>query len=394
MKYEITTGFVPAACKVAIYGPEGIGKSTFASEFPRSLFIDTEGSTKRLGVSRLPTPTSWAMLLDEIDAVIEDPTVCDTLVIDTIDWAEQLCIEAVCKKAGKKGIEDFGYGNGYVYEKEEFARFLHKLEDLIGKNVNVVLVAHAHLRKIEQPEEAGTYDHWEMKLGKKTASQIAPLVKEWADMVLFANYKTTVYQTDKNGQKHKAQGGKRMLYTSHTPWWDAKNRYFFPDEMDFHYLSIESALIPREQLENNTGNDVIVGHLSSVLERCTEEYEKKNAAASVASAPAPVTPPNDAPSSLDVLDETPTVSPETSSNVEKPFVASKHIPKTLQDLMTADGISEYEVRHAVAESGYFPEETPIDMYDADFINGALVANWPDFLEYIKQLRETDDFPFN
>lgn len=393
MKYDITTGFVPAACKIAVYGPEGIGKSTFASEFPRPLFIDTEGSTKRLGVSRMPCPTSWAMLLDEIDAVIAEPTVCDTLVIDTIDWAEQLCIEAVCKKAGKSGIEDFGYGNGYVYEKEEFARFLHKLEDLVAKNVNVVLVAHAHLRKIEQPEEAGTYDHWEMKLGKKTASQIAPLVKEWADMVLFANYKTTVYQTDKNGQKHKAQGGKRVLYTSHTPWWDAKNRYFFPEEMEFHFLSIEPALIPREQLENNTGNDVIVGHLTSVLERCDEGY-KKNAADSAVPVTAPVATSVAAPSSLDVLDETLAVSPETPSSAEKPFVASKHIPKALQDLMTADGISEYEVRHAVAASGYFPEETPIDMYDADFINGALVANWPSFLEYIKQLIDTDEFPFN
>ena len=39
-------------------------------------------------------------------------------------------------------------------------------------------------------------------------------------MVLFANYKTFAVQTDDKGQKFKAQGGKRVMYTSHDPCWD------------------------------------------------------------------------------------------------------------------------------------------------------------------------------
>lgn len=45
---NITKGKIKSAQKVVIYGPEGIGKSTFASQFPNPLFIDTEGSTKTL----------------------------------------------------------------------------------------------------------------------------------------------------------------------------------------------------------------------------------------------------------------------------------------------------------------------------------------------------------
>lgn len=45
---NITRGKIKSAQKVVIYGPEGIGKSTFASQFPNPLFIDTEGSTKIL----------------------------------------------------------------------------------------------------------------------------------------------------------------------------------------------------------------------------------------------------------------------------------------------------------------------------------------------------------
>ena len=68
--------------KIVIYGPEGIGKSTFASQFPDPVFIDTEGSTNSMDVARLPKPTSWQMLLEEIQYVKSHPNVCRTLVID------------------------------------------------------------------------------------------------------------------------------------------------------------------------------------------------------------------------------------------------------------------------------------------------------------------------
>ena len=125
-----------------IYGPEGIGKSTFAARFPGAVFIDTEGSTNDMDVARLPRPTSWNMLFDEIEYIKTHTDECRTLVIDTIDWAELLCVEHICAVHNKKGIEDFGYGNGYVYTKEEFGRFLSiGAEEVNGKvkmNWNIV----------------------------------------------------------------------------------------------------------------------------------------------------------------------------------------------------------------------------------------------------------------
>ena len=53
-KYAITAGVQDSPVKTVLYGPEGIGKSTFASHFPDPVFIDTEGGTKRLNVKRLP----------------------------------------------------------------------------------------------------------------------------------------------------------------------------------------------------------------------------------------------------------------------------------------------------------------------------------------------------
>ena len=63
---NITRGKQARAQRVVIYGTEGIGKSTFASQFPNPLFIDTEGSTSNMDVARMDKPTSWTMLMNQI----------------------------------------------------------------------------------------------------------------------------------------------------------------------------------------------------------------------------------------------------------------------------------------------------------------------------------------
>ena len=228
----IKKGKVESAKKVVIYGPEGIGKSTLASQFPDPVFIDTEGSTKELDIARYPAPEYWKMILDFIEDANEERAF-KTVVIDTADWCEQFCIKSVCEMHSVKGIEDIGYGKGYVYVAEEFTKLLRECDKLIDAGINVVFTAHAQMRKFEQPDELGAYDRWEMKLSKK----VAPLLKEWADMVLFCNYKTTVITDSKTNSK-KASGGKRVMYASHHPCWDAKNRFNLPEQMEMSFDQI------------------------------------------------------------------------------------------------------------------------------------------------------------
>ena len=231
MKFNITKGKQKTAIRMCCYGAEGIGKSTFASQFPDPLFIDVEGGTKQLDVARFPQPQTWNELLEMVDAVLEDPSVCRTLVIDTVDRAEMLLTTQLLKEAGVDSIEKYGggYGKGYTALAERFNKdLLMRLDRVIAKGVNVTLIAHAAMRKLESPDEP-PYDRWELKTSKK----ISPLVKEWTDILCFMKYEQVV--VEENG-RNKAKGkAKRVMVFNHRPTCDAKNRYGLEDDLPLSF---------------------------------------------------------------------------------------------------------------------------------------------------------------
>ena len=237
MEFEITNTRQARPQKVVIYGPEGIGKTTFASQFPDPLFIDTDDrGTSFIDARRLPYPKDWDELLNEVNFVATKRP-AKTLVLDTMDKAELMAKEWLLKKHNWKLMDAAGYGTKYVAWTDEIIRLLNGLNLVTQAGINVVVVAHAKLVKREQPDEVGRYDRWELKLDRDKNSA---LLKEWADLLLFADYKTTVV-TDSNGHG-KAQGGQRVMYTTHKPAWDAKNRLRLDDQLPFNYDAIKGPL--------------------------------------------------------------------------------------------------------------------------------------------------------
>lgn len=317
---EITTGKQTRPQRVVVYGPEGIGKTTFAAAFPRPVFIDTEGSTEHLDVSRTPRPSSWAHLLEMVSSLRQNPRGFQTLVVDTADWAERLCVDAVCAKHQQNGIEGFGYGKGYTYLAEEFGRLLDAVNGLRDTGMHIVFTAHAATRKWELPEETGSYDRWEMKLTKK----LGPLTKEWADLVLFANYETYVV-VDEKTKSRKAQGGHRVMFTSHHPCWDAKNRHGLDDRLDFDFKHVAHC------------------------------FPVGNVAAPKADPPVQQPAPSPAP-------------------VAQPYGVSAEL-RQLRDLMQQSGISDADLQQAMAARGWFPPNMPLENLPLDFVRDKLVAQW-------------------
>ena len=224
----IRRGKIARPQKVVIYGPEGVGKSTLAGQSPDPVFLDTEGGTHHLDVARFDSATTWEEITASIGQLGKAEHPFRTLVIDTADWLEKRLAEHLCRKSNKESIEDFGYGKGWVILTEEFARFLNSLDALTARGMHIVFLAHATVKKFEAPDQAGSYDRFELKLSK----QVAPLLKEWADVVLFANYVTRIAEKD-TGKTRGVGGKERVLYATHTAAYDAKNRHGLPDKLPF-----------------------------------------------------------------------------------------------------------------------------------------------------------------
>lgn len=356
--FEITRGVIPSALKVVLYGVEGIGKSTFASQFPDPLFIDTEGGSKTFNVARLPAPLSWTMLMDEVLYVRNNPGLCKTLVIDTLDWAEKLACSHVCSLKHWDSIESPGYGAGYRYLYDEIGKLLNLLTDVSNKGIHVLMIAHAAIRKFEQPDEMGSYDRWELKLQTSPKCNIAAMVREYADMVLFANYETYAIQNAE--KKNKAQGGKRMMYTSHHPCWDAKNRFGLPEKLPFEFSRVAHCF------------GMVQQPMQPVVDRVPVQNQPVTQQP-VQRPPQPVQP--------TVKQDVPTAQKPDSVAAAVQQVAqlkqelNEGIPPKLRQLMEANGVTEAQIRHVVAGRGYYPEATPISKYDPAFVEGVLVGAW-------------------
>ena len=240
---NIETGIIKNPIGLVLYGVEGGGKSTLISNAPYPLFLDCENGTLRINTRRIKI-NSWEDLLNAINYVKANPHLCKTLVIDTADWAEIFAIQYVCNKNRVASIEAIPFGKGYTYVADEFSTLLKLLNQIKELGINVVFISHSRCRKFELPEEMGSYDKYELKLSR----QVAPLLKEWADALLFLNYKILVVTNEANVKK--ATGGKRVLYCNHSPVYDAKNRFGLPDELDLDFKNIAHLFVdePKEAM--------------------------------------------------------------------------------------------------------------------------------------------------
>lgn len=356
---KIKSGKIPGAKRIVLYGPEGIGKSTFASKFPDPVFIDTEGSTRAMDVARYDADFSeWSNILDAAEDALESEGM-KTLVIDTLDWAEHACIKKLNKEHNTDNILTLDYGRGSLFVVAEFEKLLSTLSRLVNKGINVVLVAHAAMRKQELPDEMGAFDRWELKIQSK---QVKAKVKEWGDMVLFANYKTFVIEDDKTKSK-KAQGGKRVLYTEHRPAWDAKNRYGLDECLPFDYSSI-AAIIEAKENKREAKAEEKKDKRKAEAEKQEAKTEKKA-------------------EETQRTEKTEKAAEKAESEAERPEV------EELKKLMEKDGISTDRLLYAYTMKTKDFVPTTLEGLDPGFIRNHLIAKWGGFVKYAKKFTDEE-----
>ena len=259
--------------KVCINGPEGVGKTTLAADLIKPLFVDAEGGTDHMDVDRVEVQSMKD--IDEVFSFLcEEKNPYKTLVLDTIDWVEGKMIKELCAEHNTDSIVkvEGGYGKGFEILGERMLAFLEKLDRVRQKaGVHIVLLAHTKVQKFEDPQLAASYDRYQLKMEKKTSA----LVKEWVDALFFLNYNTKLADmkggmTDK---KRGVQGKERILYTSRTAAFDAKNRHGLPDEIT----------VPEEHPASEMLDSVFYSSGSDIIDKARGDFAEEQEVKSLAS---------------------------------------------------------------------------------------------------------------
>lgn len=231
----------PAPPRIIIYGPSGIGKTTFAANAPNPVFIITEDGLGDLDVEKFPIATSYDDVMEALSTLGKEDHKFKTVVIDSLDWLEPLVWEATCKRIGVSSIEAPGYGKGYVEsatEWREFFKYATALRDF--KNMTVIMIAHGTITRVEDPEHPA-YDTHGLKLHKRAAA----IAEEYSDVVGFASLKTLTNVEDVGfGEKRNRaiSTGERILHLSGSAAYTAKNRYSMPNVIPLDWTEFEKYL--------------------------------------------------------------------------------------------------------------------------------------------------------
>lgn len=215
--------------RLVLYGPQGMGKTTFAAQAPATVFMDIEDGLHGISAAKQRV-MNWGEVVEMITALHQQEHQFKTLAVDTIDWLERLIHTAVALDNNVKAIDDIPYGRGFNYAVGYWEKFLSGMTSLRdNKGMTIVLLAHDKIKRFDDPMTDG-YDRYMLKLHDKAGA----LVQEWADGVLFMKTKTFI-KTEKAGFSEKKKGidGGVYLHTTETPAYQAKHRtsLALPDEI-------------------------------------------------------------------------------------------------------------------------------------------------------------------
>lgn len=258
--------------RIMLIGVEGVGKSTAGASMPNPLFICSENGLVGPQFDNVSSfnPTSWADILALLDEIASSKTDFKSIVIDTLDWVEPMLYAHVIKKAAKpdiKSIEDFGYGKGYIVAQQEARQLITRLEKLNSMGFYILILSHSQIKTFQNPV-GENYDRYEPKVNLK----IAGLFKEWCDTILFAQFDS---YTRKEGMKAKAYGGSaRIVQTTHSAAWDAKNRYGLPEVMTLDMGEILTAMNVNACKDTSDMEEELKGYIAKMKSEDAEKWNK------------------------------------------------------------------------------------------------------------------------
>ena len=201
------------------------GKTTAAVQFPRALLCAFEKGYNAIGGVKPVDVDKWSdykQVLRQL-AKPEVKEIYETIVIDTVSIAWDLCEQFVCAQNGVQKIADIPWGGGYSAAKKEFESTLRKITQL---GYGVVLIAHSATR-IEKGADGSDIEIISPELPKRAYEVCNGIV----DIIGYIGNEWV------NGEQH------RWLYTRETPTLFAGSRFkHLAPKIPFSYQNLVNAI--------------------------------------------------------------------------------------------------------------------------------------------------------
>jgi hypothetical protein len=218
----------PMQYSILLYGPTKVGKSTFASQADKAIFLASEPGLNALSVFKVDID-SWPALLAACKALDTEEHEFKTIVLDTVDNLYEFCLEHVCRGLKDKDGHpishpaDLGYGKGWSAVNLEFKRVLTKLAAMPQ---GLILISHSKEKEIET--KTGSYT----KIVPSSGG--AKIILGLMDLVLMTEVQSTKTE---DGIMHR-----RIIHTKPTSTYDAGDRTGkLPAELPLDYKAFTDA---------------------------------------------------------------------------------------------------------------------------------------------------------
>lgn len=211
---------------VCIYSLPKVGKTSMACQFPKNLLLGFEHGWNAIAGAMAVDITKWADY-KQVLRQLEQPAareMYDTITIDTVGLAWQMCEDFVCAQNGVQKISDIPWGGGYTACKKEFENCLRKITQL---GYGLVIIAHVE-RRIEKRADDSEVEI----LGPAIPKRAYEIVNQLVDII---GYIDITWDEEGNSE--------RWLYTRKTPTIMAGSRFkYLEPKIKFGYNELVNAI--------------------------------------------------------------------------------------------------------------------------------------------------------
>lgn len=249
---------------VCIYSIPKAGKTSLACQFPKNLLFGFEHGWNAISGAMAVDITKWSefkLYLRQLEKA-ELKEKYNTITIDTVGLAWEMCEQYICTQNGVQKISDIPWGGGYTACKKEFESCLRKITQL---GYGLVIIAHCE-KRIEKRSDDSEVEI----LGPAIPKRAYDIVNQLVDIIGYIDV-----TWDENGNSE------RWLYTRKTPTIMAGSRFkYLAPKIKFGYQELVDAIAEAiEKSEKLDGAVVVDTEVNAAIENEPLHYDEIRAEA-------------------------------------------------------------------------------------------------------------------